>query len=98
MGRQIIRFDKYAESLAVLNSRFGDSNAVHSNALKSALKKAVAGELSEKQRQTLLMYYFERRTVSQIARALGVNKSTVSRSLKSARVRLGKILNYGFFT
>ncbi len=44
--------------------------------------------LTPLQRQTLQWYYFEGRTIREIAALRGCCPSTVSRSLKSARLRL----------
>jgi len=96
-SQRIIRLSKYEESLAVLGSLSGDSNAGKHNAMKKAVMSAVRRELSEKQRSTLQMYYFEGKSIPEIARLQMVNKSTVSRSLKSALGKLGRILGYGFF-
>lgn len=52
-------------------------------------------ELTERQRQLLRMRYEENKTVSTIARELGVDKSTVSRTITRAKKRLYKCLRYG---
>ncbi len=58
------------------------------------VQRVIREELTEKQRQTLLAYYFEERTIPQIARDQGVHKSTVSRTLKRAEERLRRFLRY----
>ena len=44
----------------------------------------------------LHLYYYEQLNMVQIAARLGVNKSTVSRTLCRARRRLHHILQYSF--
>jgi len=58
------------------------------------VKQVIEGELTEKQRQVVLDYYFRQQTIPQIAREQGVNKSSVSRLLKRAEQRLQKYLKY----
>ena len=43
----------------------------------------------------MLMYYGQGMTMEAIAKDLGVNKSTVSRTLKRGRQRLWRCLRYG---
>ena len=61
--------------------------------LKRVLR-VIKEELTELQRQTLTAYYFHRQTIPQIARERGVNKSTVSRTLRRAEEKLRRYLRY----
>lgn len=65
--------------------------------LKKALSRAIKDELTERQRQIVEEFYFENKTVSEIAQQEGVNKSTISRHLKRSREKLQQVLKYGFF-
>lgn len=67
------------------------------NMLQFAVRKAVDYELTECQKNAVQMCFYEGKTVSAAARELGLNKSTVSRHLKSARRRIEQSLQYGFF-
>jgi len=58
------------------------------------LAAALAEELTERQAQMVQLYYIEQHSIRDIAAMLGVNPSTVSRSLKSARTRLRRALRY----
>ena len=49
----------------------------------------------EKQRRYMTMYYVDGMSLQQISRAEGVNKSTVSRTMKRGRERLHRCLRYG---
>ena len=51
-------------------------------------------ELTQLQRDTLSDYYFEGKTLEQIAREQGVNKSTVCRTLHRAVEKLRRFLRY----
>ena len=73
-----------------------DDNGRRRQRLLHNLTKAVAEELTPRQREMLHLYYYEQLNMVQIAARLGVNKSTVSRTLCRARRRLHHILQYSF--
>lgn len=58
------------------------------------VRRVIAEELTELQRETLTAYYFQELSITQIAEARGVNKSTVCRTLHRAEARLRKFLKY----
>ena len=58
------------------------------------VKAVVENELTDLQRQTVLAYYFQQQTITQIAQERGVNKSTVCRTLHRAEQKLRKYLKY----
>ena len=58
------------------------------------LRRAVRQELSPRQRETVEAYYFENKTLVQIAEERSVNKSTVCRTLKRAENKLRRFLQY----
>ena len=58
------------------------------------VKRVIREELTENQRQILLAYYIQNRTIPQIAEDRGVNKSTVSRTLHRAEGKLRRYLRY----
>ena len=58
------------------------------------IKTVIWEELTELQRYTLLAYYFENKTILQIAEERCINKSTVFRTLKRAEKKLCRFLQY----
>ena len=58
------------------------------------VQRVIREELTELQRQTLIAYYFQEQTIPQIAAERGVNKSTVSRTLRRAEEKLRRYLKY----
>ncbi len=58
------------------------------------VQRVIQEELTELQRQTLTDYYFREMTIPQIAAERGVNKSTVSRTLRRAEDKLRRYLRY----
>ena len=62
--------------------------------LKRNLRLARQEALTARQRQLLRMNFEQNQTVTEIAQELGVNKSTVSRTLLRAKRRLYQCLRY----
>ena len=58
------------------------------------IKEVIREELTELQRYTLVAYYFEDRSILQIAEERSVNKSTVLRTLRRAETKLQRYLKY----
>ncbi len=58
------------------------------------VRSVIEQELTPLQRETLVAYYFQEQTIPQIAAERGVNKSTVSRTLKRAETKLRRYLKY----
>lgn len=58
------------------------------------VKAVIREELTEMQRYTLIAYYFENKTMLQIAQERSVNKSTISRTLRRAENKIRNILKY----
>lgn len=84
-------FGEYREYLLRLG---GDNSREHSVLLKN-LSRAIGEELTERQRELVTLYYIDRLSMSEIAEMLGVNVSTVSRTIKRGRARLHRCLRYG---
>ena len=60
-----------------------NTNTQEMDRVKLALWRALHEDITEKQRQYLLLYYGEGMNMGQIGRQMGVDKSTVSRDRKS---------------
>ena len=58
------------------------------------VQRVIREELTELQREALLAYYFQEKTMAQIAQERGVNKSTISRTLHRAEQKLRRYLRY----
>ena len=58
------------------------------------VQRVIREELTPLQRETLLAYYFQEQTITQIAADRGVNKSTVCRTLHRAEEKLRRYLKY----
>lgn len=66
----------------------------YSSHVKKALLVAFNEELTEKQKMYYTMYYIDKISIPDIARMVGVNKSTVSRTITRATKILHSVLRY----
>ena len=71
-----------------------EDNADPLERLRRNLRKARQQELTPRQRQMLALYYDQGLKMPQIALELGVNRSTVSRTIHRAKERLYRCLRY----
>ena len=62
--------------------------------LRRNLRRAREQELTPRQRQMLELYYDQGMSIPRIAGELGLNRSSVSRTLRRARDRLYRCLRY----
>ena len=58
------------------------------------VQRVIREELTQLQREAMLAYYFQEKTIAQIARERGVNRSTVCRTLHRAENKLRRYLKY----
>lgn len=58
------------------------------------VQRVIREELTPLQRETLLAYYFQEKSITEIAENRGVNKSTVCRTLHRAEAKLRRYLKY----
>lgn len=66
----------------------------HSHLIENLLR-CIREDVSPRQRVVLLLYYEKGMSQPQIAAMLGVNKSTVCRTIKRGEQRLRQCLRYG---
>lgn len=62
--------------------------------MKKALAKAIREELSERQKEILLVYFSKEMNMIQIAQYYNVNRSTISRTIARALKKLRKAACY----
>lgn len=84
----------YAD-LAMYSRFMAEDNSEQIGRLKRNLSRAMKQDITERQRQYMMLYYGKNMSMDAIAKELGVNKSTVSRTLKRGRQRLYRCLRYG---
>lgn len=81
--------------LAVYTELMADDNREQISRLKRNLTHALRQDITARQREYMVLYYGKNMSMEAIARQCGVNKSTVSRTLKRGRQRLYRCLRYG---
>ncbi len=85
----------YAADMAVYARSIAEDNSSQHLRLKRNLMAALREDITDKQRQALLLYYGEGLNMREIGERLGVDKSTVSRNIKRGEHRLRRCLRYG---
>ena len=81
-------------AMGVWQEQDSEDNDIQMQRLRRNLKKAIAQELTSRQQTMLLMLYSENCSQTDVAARLGVNRSTVSRTLARARKKLARMLQY----
>lgn len=98
MRRSDFTFDVFGKIVSTVDPWNADeTNAELLERMKCALRVAVENDLSDRQREVVTMFFFENMKNKEIAKALGISKSTVSRHLSRAIEILKKSLKHGMF-
>ena len=85
----------YAADMAVYSRAMAEDNSQQMARLKRNLVRALQEDVTARQREFLLLYYGEQLNMRQIGERLGVDKSTVSRTIKRGEARLRRCLRDG---
>lgn len=88
------RSSEWSGDLTVWLRQNAPDNSEQLDRLRRNLRQAREQELTPRQRQVLGLYYDDGMTIPQIAQALKLNRSTVSRTLQRAKDRLYRCLRY----
>lgn len=81
--------------ITVYTALMAEDNREQMGRLRRNLTQALRRDITPRQREYMELYYGKRMSMGDIADHLGVNKSTVSRTLKRGRERLFRCLRYG---
>ena len=85
----------YAAEMAMYSRQMAADNSQEISRLKRNLIRALQEDVTQRQRQALLLYYAEGLNMREIGEQLGVDKSTISRTIKRGERRLRRCLRYG---
>jgi len=88
------RASEWIGDLTVWNRQNAEDNSERLERLRRSLRQARERELTPRQRQVLELYFDRGMNIPRIAEELGVNRSTVSRTLRRAKDRLYRCLRY----
>lgn len=93
-----LSLNDFTESLIGISNYQKDKFSDNSEYKKmlEVLVRAIDGELTERQRQCVVMYYGKQISLKDIALELNISESTISRHLKKSRNRLAKVMKYYF--
>ena len=76
---------------AILDGDEGEDNALR---LRKVLLKVINNELTPRQKQIIMLYYFKKKDTVRIGEELGSTPQAVSAAMARARLRLYRILQY----
>ena len=85
----------FAADMAVYNRQMAPDNDQELTQLKRNLIRALKEDATPRQREVLTLYYAQGLNMREIGERLGVDKSTVSRTIKRGERRLQRCLRYG---
>lgn len=85
----------YAADMARYAEAMAEDNSAQMLRLKQNLIRALREDVSPRQREVLLLYYGKNLNMREIGEKLGIDKSTVSRTIKRGEARLRRCLRYG---
>ena len=85
----------YAADMAAYSLHMSADNSREISRLKRNLVRCLREDVTPRQRQALLMYYAQGLNMREIGERLGVDRSTVSRTIKRGEQRLQRCLRYG---
>lgn len=88
------RSSEWAGDMTVWLRENANDNQEQMERLLRNLRKARVQELTPRQQQMLSMRFEQNMSGAEIARELGLNRSTVSRTLRRAQERLRRCLQY----
>ncbi|MCI8304756.1 MAG: sigma-70 family RNA polymerase sigma factor [Lawsonibacter sp.] len=81
--------------MAMYSRQIQADNSQEVSRLKRNLIRCLREDITAKQRQVLLLYYAEGKNMREIGEVMGLDKSTVSRTIKRGERRLQRCLRYG---
>ena len=88
------RDNEFLGDLTAWERSHSEDNSEQLERLRRNLRRVRSAELTGRQAQMLQLYYDQGISMGAIAKELGVDKSTVSRTLSRGRKRLKRYLQY----
>ena len=86
--------EENSDLIAYSLSLYGADNRPERARMKRIMMRAIRHELTDRQRDCVNMYYLEGMKMKDIAAALNLSKSTVTRHIQSATRKLRHIASY----
>ena len=98
MSKKGLSLDSFTESIAGIETFKRDlvGNSKEHKKMIELLKKVVEGELTERQKTCISLYYGGQMKMHEIAKRLEIDVSCVSRHIKKGKERIQKTMKYYF--
>lgn len=90
------RNNEFEGDMAAYLASVAETNDDSIDRVKRNLRIAMREDLTPRQVELVSKYFFEHMTMDEIAKELGISKSTVSRTISRAKNNLKKCLKYSF--
>ncbi len=94
METRLLSYDRMENLLGRQDRQEESTNRGNLLAAKAVLREAIGQELTGRQKECVLLYFFEGLTEEEAGKRLGVSKSTVCRHLQRAKRRLKRAVMY----
>ena len=91
---RVFMSDDYADFLAYSLYNQGSDNRPERERMRKILMRAIRHELTDRQRDCILLFYIDGMKMRDIASRLGLSASTVSRHISAATRKLRKVASY----
>lgn len=92
-----VMISKYSYESWTRSQSDSETDIPYRTNLHSLLHTVIDNELTDIEKYTIENHYFENKTVSEIAFDLGVNPSTVTRTISRAERKIEKFMKYAFY-
>ena len=73
---------------------YGSDDGSGRTKLKGLLLNIIKNELTPRQKEIIMLYYFKNENTTEISKRLGVSPQAVSAAMSRARLRMFRILKY----
>ena len=87
-------FDENISNILFSECDFYDEKYDEKTKLRRIILKIINNELTARQKEVIMLYYYKNMKIEQIAEATGVSHQSISKTLSRARVKISNILKY----
>lgn len=94
MSTKLVSFDQMQAFLGDRGPWEVSTNHSQIQAAQAVLRRAIPRELTRRQQECVRLYFYEKLTMEEVGRELGISKSTVCRHLQRAKRRLERTVSY----
>ncbi len=94
-GTRYRKGNNYGADMAVYARLMAQDNRGQLHQLRRDLARALREEVTQRQRQILFLYYEQGLNMREIGELLGIDRTTVSRTMKRGEARIQRCLRYG---